>query len=90
MNKVIRVLWQSDNGKWTLSEKERDNGTRYFQIDDGWLSDYPIMCDDGHVAYDYPERLPLYVRNAVRTQLIRVRSEKETEKLKAKARELYL
>ena len=28
--------------------------------------DYPIMYDDGSIAYDYPERIPGYVKCAVR------------------------
>lgn len=58
------VLWQSPNEKWLINKViyPRTNRIRV-EITDGWFCEYPIYYEhNGGIAYDYPERLPKYVK----------------------------
>jgi hypothetical protein len=81
LDKKKTVLWQSSNGKWTLSENERGNGlTPYIMLDDQWISIYPILYDNSDmVGYDAPELVPQYVKDAVRKTLVDRRDKNECE-----------
>lgn len=52
-------LWTSYNKKWEINLTA--DGT---MITDGWICYWPIETYDHKVAYDFPERIPLYVREA--------------------------
>lgn len=46
--------------KWTVSlYKGR------VKVSDGWFCDWPIQYDNGRIAYDFPGRIPMYVRRRV-------------------------
>lgn len=68
-----QVLWTSQNGKWEIILEKNDRFPEGFiVVTDGWFCDYPIMYDNGKVAYDYPERIPVYVRDKVEKIMARV------------------
>lgn len=46
-----------DNGKWSIYIDGYGIG-----ISDGYEVDRPTIYDDGKVAYDFPERIPAYVK----------------------------
>lgn len=63
-----KLLWKSGNGRWEIYSFINPYGVlRIMVVDDrtGYC-DYPIMYDDGGIAYDFPERIPKYVREKVR------------------------
>jgi hypothetical protein len=56
--------------KWTLnatySYSNYDEKYRYtYSISDGWHIDYPIVYDNWLVVYEYPEKLPKYVKKFI-------------------------
>lgn len=64
----MKTFIMFDNGIWRVSA--------YRSLVDGKLSlkveslktgfvDWPFRYDDGHVVYDFPERLPTYIRRTV-------------------------
>ena len=62
-----KVLWGSSNGKWQIIFKTTVAfPAGFIMVTDGWYCDYPIMYDNGNIAYDYPERIPQYVKDAVK------------------------
>lgn len=54
----------SVKSKWLLETFQTNERTRYCLSD--WLfCDFPIVYDNWLVVYDYPERLPKYVKKFV-------------------------
>jgi hypothetical protein len=51
MREIILAQWED----YTVKRVTRSNGTGYYQLDDGWVCDYPIVYDSGSVAFDNPE-----------------------------------
>ena len=62
------VLWSSPRNIWQVARAgQRDEPTAYLYVDNAvtGLRDYPVLQNDGRVAYDWPERIPTYVKQAV-------------------------
>ncbi|MFW6029073.1 MAG: hypothetical protein ACOCRO_02335 [Halanaerobiales bacterium] len=59
-----KILWTSPNGKWKIVIISWRDWERIAVTDD-WFMDYPIQYDNGHIVYDYPERIPQYVKEQV-------------------------
>jgi hypothetical protein len=58
-----KILWKSKNSKWTIEETNKG----YMMISDGWSCDYPLRYPhNGQIVYDYPERIPSYVKKQVK------------------------
>ena len=53
-------------GRWEVTHAVR-RGIRRIYVDalHRCLSDFPIQYGDGRIAYDFPERIPAYVKKAV-------------------------
>lgn len=63
-----QVIWES--GDWQIIIKKNDkypNG--YLYVTDGWSNYYPYKCLDGKIEYDYPEEIPVFVKDAVRSYM---------------------
>lgn len=61
---LIRILWQSDNGKWSL-RRISHNGHRKYDLKEarhGQVYNYASVYRDGQaIGCDYPGDLPAYV-----------------------------
>ena len=57
------VLWSK--GKWRIEFRDPANPWRGLMIGNGWNAYYATVYDDGSIAYDFPERIPAYVKSAV-------------------------
>ena len=58
-----KILWTSKNGRWTIEQLP----TGHIIVGDNhylW-NDNPFKRDDGVIAYDFPERVPKYVKRKV-------------------------
>lgn len=65
--KVVETLWVSPNKKWVINLIIHPRTNRYrLEVTDGFYSDLPIFYDHGGFAFDYPERIPNYVKEQVR------------------------
>ena len=53
-----------NNGKWAVVAVRLPNRRIVARVDSliSGHSDWPIRYDDGRVAWDYPERIPAYVK----------------------------
>lgn len=63
-----KLLWKSENGRWEIHSFINPYGVLRIMVADDRTGhcDYPIMYDDGGIAYNFPERIPKYVREKVR------------------------
>lgn len=52
------TIWSNKNRKYSIIVDGYGLG-----ITDGWTVDRPIIYDDKRVAYDFPERLPQYIKD---------------------------
>lgn len=59
-----KLIWESPNKKWKINKVIHPRTYRVrIEITDGFISELPIYYDyDGKIAYDYPERIPKYIR----------------------------
>ena len=55
------VLWESKNKKWQLANWSQ----RSIAIVGEWRNYEAFRYDDGRIAYDIPEAIPKYVKQAV-------------------------
>lgn len=69
------VMWESGNNKWQISKYRHHTGRVKVLVTDGYFCDYPILYDETEtVAYDYPERVPQYVREQVKRIMLKMRA----------------
>lgn len=65
----FKTLWQSKNKKWDIVEMGKIGTDQSLIIvvnnDTSW-NDNPIRYNDGRVAYDFPERIPSYIKEKVK------------------------
>ena len=52
------TLWSAKNRKYSIIVDGYGLG-----ITDGWTVDRPIIYDNRRVAYDFPEKLPNYIKD---------------------------
>lgn len=57
------TLWTSPNGRWVIHRAVR--GVLYVTDQRDLFTDWPIRYRDGRIAYDWPERVPAYVKRQV-------------------------
>lgn len=67
------VLWESENGLWTIEEMRGANvvnQTQFMVVDqeEGTVQ-YPIYYGNGDFGFDNPYLLPTYVKNKVKELL---------------------
>lgn len=62
-----KVCWISDNGRWAITPDvtANDKDTVVVTNMSNGITYYPIRYQDGRIAYDFPERVPQYVKEAV-------------------------
>lgn len=60
-----------DNGIWRISATRAANKIPVLFVENlkTGLCDWPTQYTSGHVAYDYPERLPKYIKRTVQSCL---------------------
>ena len=51
------------NNVWTV-EYSKDRGERTIEIQGDWYCDSAIVYEQGKLGFDFPERIPCYVRDA--------------------------
>lgn len=60
-----KLIWESPNKKWKINKviHPRTYRVRVEITDDWFISELPIYYDhNGQIVYDYPERIPKYIR----------------------------
>ena len=60
------VLWGTPSRRYYIIADGYGLG-----LSDGWTVDRPIIYDDRRVAYEWPERLPQYVKRRFETMAAR-------------------
>lgn len=58
--KVIKRI-----GNWTIETFNGPNGKIQLAVSNGWIIDYPLMYNDGRIAYDRPKSVPQNVKTWV-------------------------
>lgn len=60
-----------NNGQWDIKANRLDSGRLVLSVESIKTGhcDWPIRYDDGKVVWDYPERIPTYVKNITRSIL---------------------
>lgn len=67
MDKKIKKILCGKLSKWAIEVRESENGKPYVMVIDteGFFVDYPLLLLDGRILYDFPERVPGYVKKIV-------------------------
>jgi hypothetical protein len=59
-----RTFEKAINDKWVIKSYFNDfTGKKCYTIEEVYLIDYPIIYENGNIAYDRPEQLPEYVKS---------------------------
>lgn len=66
-----------NNGQWRISAIRAANGVLCLFVESlkSGFCDYPIQYTTGQIAYDYPERIPQYVKRTVKSLLGPIRKD---------------
>ena len=56
-----------ERGNWRIDITPTAAGNLGLKVSNlrTWLTEYPVRYDDGRIAYDWPERIPAYVKRHV-------------------------
>jgi hypothetical protein len=71
MQRNHEPLWTSKNGKWTIGpsypsmSKTPSSRSVWVQDERAAFADHPIRTPQGTIAYNWPERVPEYVKKEV-------------------------
>ena len=62
------VIWVSSDKKWVFYVNESE----HFQIEkiNDFVTDFPLLYDNGTVIYDNPQNIPKYIRDRIRKTLL--------------------
>ena len=70
---MIQIIFKKNDNTVCIDE----NNKYYIDYNNGWSREYPIHYGKGKFAYDFPERIPKYLKNEYQNHFDKVNELKE-------------